>query len=137
MARTPKEVTDAELAVLQVLWDGGASPVRAIAQSIYPDAGNSESATVQKLCERLLAKGWVARDRRRRPHTFRALLDREDLIGRQLKSVADRLCEGEYVPLINHLVRGGKLSADDLRLLKTEVAKLDAERRSARGKRSP
>lgn len=125
MARTPKDVTDAELAVLQVLWDRGALSVREIVEQIYPGGGNSEYATVQKLCERLLAKGCVARDRRRRPHQFRAVVNRDEMIGRQLKSVADRLCEGAYVPLINHLVQGGSLSSDEIKSLREVVEQLD------------
>ena len=130
MARTPKDVTDAELAVLQVLWDRGSVSVREIAEDIYPGGGNSEYATAQKLCERLLAKGCVARDRRRRPHQFRAVLDRQAMIGRQLKSVADRLCEGAYVPLINHLVQGGALSADEIKSLREVVEQLDRNKAS-------
>ena len=55
MARTPKDITDAELALLEALWDDGPASVRTLADSLYPEAGSSESATVQKLCERLLA----------------------------------------------------------------------------------
>ena len=126
MARTPKDVTDAELAVLQALWDGGSTSIRELVERIYPGGGNSEYGTVQKLCERLLAKGCVARDRRRRPHQFRAVLDKEALIARRLSSMADKLCAGSYVPLLSHLVQGG-LTAEELRALRKQVDALDDE----------
>lgn len=124
MARTPKDITDAELAVLQALWDRGTASIRELVERIYPGGGSSEYGTVQKLCERLLAKGSVARDRRRRPHRFRAVLDRKELIGRRLETMADKLCAGSYVPLLSHLVQGG-LTLDELRALREQVDALD------------
>ena len=126
MARTPKDITDAELAVLQALWDDGTASIRELVERIYPGGGSSEYGTVQKLCERLLAKGFAARDRRRRPHRFRAILDREQLIARRLSSMADKLCAGSYVPLLSHLVQGG-LTRDELRALREQVDALDDE----------
>ena len=121
MARTPKDVTDAELAVLEVLWEAGPLSIRDVADRLYPGGGTSEYATVQKLCERLVGKGCVARDRRHRPQQFRAAIDRDELIGRQLKSVADKLCGGAYTPLLNHLLQGGSLTAAEIKSLKSLV----------------
>ena len=133
MARTPKDVTDAELAVLQALWNEGPASIRELVDRLYPGGGNSEYGTVQKLCERLLTKGCVSRDRRRRPHTFRAALDRQELIGRRLSAVAAKLCAGSYIPLLSHLVEGGALSADEISALRDQVEKLAGAKR--RGKR--
>ncbi len=125
MARTPKDVTDSELAVLQALWDGGPASIRELVDRLYPGGGNSEYATVQKLCERLLAKDCLARDRRRRPHQFRAILGREELIGRRLRSMADKLCAGSYIPLLSHLVDRGSLTRAELQSLRDQVASQD------------
>jgi predicted transcriptional regulator len=125
MARTPKDVTDAELAVLEVLWDRAAATVREIAERLYPGAGHSETATVQKLCERLLRKKFIRRNRQVRPAVFAAAIDRGTLIGRHLRSVADKLCSGSLTPLLSHLVEAGELTRDDLRALREQVARLD------------
>jgi predicted transcriptional regulator len=53
MARTPNDITDAELGVLQVLWDLGSATVREIVERLYPESTLSLHATVQKLLERL------------------------------------------------------------------------------------
>lgn len=128
MARTPKDVTDAELAILEVLWQRDEATVRELAGILYPGGGNSESATVQKLCERLASKRYVARNRRVRPSTFRAVVDRDDLIGRQLKNVADKLCDGSLAPLLTHLVESGRLEPDDIARLRDQVDRLDRGR---------
>ncbi len=134
MARTPKDVTDAELTVLQALWDGGPASIRDLVDRLYPGGGTSEYGTVQKLCERLLTKGCVSRNRRRRPHRFQAALDRQELIGRRLSAVAAKLCAGSYIPLLSHLVEGGALSRDEISALREQVEKLDSAKRRGRRK---
>jgi predicted transcriptional regulator len=128
MGRPPKDVTEAELAVLQVLWERGPSSVRELADVLYPGGGPSELATVQKLLERLLAKRCAARERRSRPQRFRAAIDRVELIGRRLQAVAETLCEGSYTPLLTHLVEGGALGQEELRHLRDLVERLERAR---------
>src|SRR5262245_19162527 len=105
MPRTPQDVTDAELAVLQVLWEKGPCSRRQIAEALYAEVGPAPYATVQKLLERLEAKDCVARDDGSGTVTFRAVLGREELISRRLRDVADKLCGGSVTPLLMNLVR--------------------------------
>ena len=58
-------VTDTELAILQVLWDRGQASVRELTEQLYSEYSSSQHATVQKLLERLEAKDCVRRNRDR------------------------------------------------------------------------
>ena len=135
MPRNAKDVTDAELAVLEVLWQRGRSAIRELTDALYPQGGASELATVQKLCERLAAKGFVARDRRTRPQTFSAAIDRQELIGRQLKAVADKLCAGSLTPLLSHLVAGRVLERHEVAELQALIDRLDRTPKAPKDKR--
>jgi predicted transcriptional regulator len=104
MARKPQDVTDAELAILQLLWDRGSASVRELAETLYPPGGGSDLATVQNLLKRLESKGCVKRDRSTWPHLFVAAIARDELIGRRLQTTADALCAGSLEPLVTHLV---------------------------------
>jgi predicted transcriptional regulator len=120
MALTPRDVTDTELAILQILWDRGGATRPQVTESLYPGGGAAQYATVQKLLERLEAKGFVARRRGDGPLTFRATLRREDLLGRRLQDLADQLCGGSVTPLILNLVQSESLTPaelDELRAL--------------------
>jgi predicted transcriptional regulator len=117
MARTPQDVTDAELAVLQALWEHGPSARRDLAARLYPAAGNAGYTTVQKLLERLRAKGYVAEQPGHAERTFAAAVSREELVGRRLREVADQLCEGSVTALLSNLVRAERLSPRELREL--------------------
>jgi BlaI family penicillinase repressor len=128
MARTPQDITDAELAVLEVLWDEGPCSIRRITDVVYPDGRPAQYATVQKLLERLEAKECVRRDRGGNVHRFAATLERDVLIGRRLQSVAEKLCGGSWTPLLTHLVHHQKLSAQDRQALRDLVEELDTSR---------
>jgi predicted transcriptional regulator len=128
MARTPQDVTEAELTILQALWEGGPAPIRKLAEAVYGQGGSSSYATVQKLLDRLEAKGFVARDRRGAAHVFRAAIGRDELINRRLRAVADTLCGGSLTPLLTHLVRGRRLSERERQELRALIEHLDRDR---------
>lgn len=132
MAQIRRDVTDAELAVLQVLWDREALTIRDLTEELYPDGGVAHYATVQKLLERLEKKGCVTRTRRRRAHVFAAAIGREELIGHRLQAVADKLCEGSLAPLLTHLVKGRRLTREERRALRQLVSDLDQRARRRR-----
>lgn len=127
MPRVPQDVTDAELSLLQLLWDHGPSSVRRLAEQMYDRSSASQHATVQKLLERLEAKGCVRRDRGSWPHTFAAAIERGDLIDRKLQQTADKLCDGSIQPLLTHLVKGAKLSAGERQSLRDLLDHLESD----------
>lgn len=119
-----EQVTDGELSILEVIWDQQDPTSRDIAEAIYQQVSDSKMATVQKLLERLEAKGCVARDRRERAHRFSALVSREDFLQNQLRALADRLCDGAIAPLVTTLLRSkgfSKKNRDQLRQLINEL----------------
>ena len=120
---TERPVTDTELAVLRHLWRQGDATVREIAEDLYPEGGASAQATVQKLLERLAAKGCVERRRQGRAFLFSARVSRDDLAERRLWDIADTFYDGALTPLLSHLVEGGRLDADDVGQLRRWVAR--------------
>jgi predicted transcriptional regulator len=130
MARKRQDVTDTELAVLEVLWERGPVTRRQIADVLYPGGGAAPYTTVQKLLERLEAKGHVARHSAGETLLFSAAIGRDELISRRLRDVAEKLCGGSLTPLLMNLVRSGPLTPRDLQELQELLRKL--QRRSPR-----
>ena len=136
MKRSQADVTDAELALLQALWDHGQATIRQLVERVYGKDGTSVYATVQKLLDRLEAKGCVRRDRSGPVHVFEAEIGREELIGRRLRAVADALCGGSLTPLLTQLVQGGELSPKDCKELRALIDHLDRRRQAPDGHQS-
>src|SRR5438105_10365294 len=105
MKPLPSNITEAEWAVVQLLWDEGPATVRQLTYVLYPRGGPSEYATVHKLLERLEDKGYVRRNRGSGVYLFRAAVERDDVIGRQLEALMDKMCGGSLQPLLSNLIR--------------------------------
>jgi predicted transcriptional regulator len=130
MPRTPQDVTETELAILQVLWDQETANRRQITDVLYPDGGPAQYATVQKLLERLEGKHLVRHTRC--PDgvlNFTATVAREDFISRRLLDMADRLCGGSLTPLLMNLIRAKPLKAQEFQELQRLVKELGQQSR--------
>jgi BlaI family transcriptional regulator, penicillinase repressor len=120
MARpVAEDVTNTELAILQVLWDQGERTRRQVADVVYPGGGEAHYATVQNLLGRLERKGFVRSNRNGNVLVFTATVDRDELIRRRLQGLADKLCGGAAAPLIMNLFRSQPLSAAEVEQLYT------------------
>lgn len=117
MVKKPVAVTDAELAVLKVLWTRGPLAAKAIAEAIYPDGAESEFAAVHSFLQRLERKGLVARDRSSFVHVFSPAASQADVLGQELKTLAERLGADSIAPLIMQLI-------DQKRLTRKEAAEI-------------
>jgi predicted transcriptional regulator len=106
-------VTGAELNVLEELWRRGEATIGDLRDALYPQGGGSKFATVQKLLARLVAKGFVARRKDEANWIFHALVARDDLIGGELRRVADRLGSNSMTPLLTYLVETGELTSKE------------------------
>lgn len=120
MAAPREPIADAEMEVLKVLWTEGSLSARELTEAVYGEANASTIGTVQKLLQRLEAKGCVKRDRSQYVHRFAAKVTQAQVAGRQLELLAKKVADGSLVPFITHLVQAGRLSEQE----KAEIRKL-------------
>lgn len=113
-------VTDAELAVLKILWAQGPLTAKAITEEIYPDGAESEFAAIHSFLQRLERKGLVGRDRTSFVHIFTATGTQADVLGQELHSLAVRLGADSIAPLIMQLIAEKRLNKNEL----AEIRKL-------------
>jgi BlaI family transcriptional regulator, penicillinase repressor len=125
MEQSFKDVSDAELQVLRVLWDRGPSTIGQVTDALYPSATDANYASVQVFLNRLEAKKHVRRDRSGRAHVFHALTDRDELVGRRLRVMAEKLCGGLMGPLLTHLVKAEALTPEEIQELRQLMDQLD------------
>src|SRR6266446_10731613 len=127
MGRSPREITDAELSVLNELWQRPSATVPELTEALYGNTPPALLATVRTLLARLEEKGCVSRDRTRWPHHYRAAVKREDLASNRLQATADELYDGDLAPLLTHLVRSERLTAEDRENLRQVLDELDGK----------
>ncbi len=109
---------NAELAVMELLWRDGQVTSRQIIDQLYPDTPKPQHGTVQRLLQRLAAKGFVVRDRSLGISVFSPAISRDAYASAQLESLANRLTQGSLAPMITRLVAENKLSHAEIERLR-------------------
>jgi BlaI family transcriptional regulator, penicillinase repressor len=115
---TRPPLANAELAIMDLLWDEERLTAREIRERLYPESPKAQHGTVQRLLQRLEEKGYVRRDTRLAVHLFSAAVGREDYASSQLESLAERLTHGSLAPLVTHLIEQNRLSPAELQRLR-------------------
>jgi BlaI family transcriptional regulator, penicillinase repressor len=132
MGRKPADVTETELAMLEVIWRFGRATRRTIADALYPAVDVAHYATVQKLMQRLEEKGYVRHKREGGTLVYTARVDREQLLNQRLREIAERMCGGSVAPLVMNLVQSEPLSSAEIDELQ---AFLNEKKRLAQSKK--
>jgi predicted transcriptional regulator len=99
MARSRPRPTDAELAILSVLWTRGPSTVRQVHEAL---AGARETGytTTLKLMQIMAEKGLVTRDESARTHVYTARVSRDDTQRQLVSDLVDRAFGGSAAALV-------------------------------------
>lgn len=123
MPRERQSATDAELAVLKLLWERGPLTARAIALALYSGCTESDMGSVHSLLLRLERKAMVARDRSSYVHVFSPRVTRSELAGQELEAIAQKLTDGSLSPFLTHIVQQKRLSRAEINELRELLAK--------------
>jgi BlaI family transcriptional regulator, penicillinase repressor len=118
-----ERISDAEHAVMEVLWREAPLAAADVAQRIDPARGWSER-TVKTLLGRLLAKGALVHEEEGRRYLYRPAVARDDHAVTESRRLIDRLFGGRAAPLVAHLAASDGLSDEDLAELESLVREL-------------
>lgn len=105
--------TDAELAILGVLWQQGPSTVRQVHEVLSVDRPIGYT-TVLKLMQIMTVKGLVERDETQRTHVYRPQMSAERTQRQLVADLLDRAFQGSAQKLVMQALSTGKVSADEL-----------------------
>jgi predicted transcriptional regulator len=125
-------LANAELSVMELLWDEGPLTARRLRERLYPGSEKAQHGTVQRLLQRLEDKGFVRRKRDLGVQLFASTVTREDYAAGQLESLAQRLTGGSLAPLVTHLIEERRLSQTEIERLRRILDEDAATRRGGR-----
>ena len=116
--------TDAELAILRVLWDRGPSTVREVhgALSATQDSGYT---TVLKLLQIMTEKGLVVRDESQRAHVYASRLSEQRTQRQILGDLVDRAFGGSPAKLVLQALSGRRATNQELRDIRAMLDQLE------------
>lgn len=127
MAKKPlPRPTEAELAILRVLWDRGPSTVRDVQQALEVARGTGYT-TALKLMQIMIEKGLVRRDDSQRTHVYEAVLPAEATQRQLVRDLLDRAFGGSARQLVMQALSAKKASKADLAEIRRLLDEMEAQ----------
>jgi BlaI family penicillinase repressor len=108
-----ERISDAEHAVMEVLWDEAPLSAQDVSERLVPTRDWSAN-TVKTLLGRLLAKNIIGHEEEGRRYLYRPLVARVDYVTGESRRLMDRLFGGKLTPLVAHMAERDALTADDI-----------------------
>lgn len=121
--------TDAETAILSVLWLQGPCTVRRVHEALT-ERGTGYT-TVLKLMQIMASKGLVVRDESKRTHVYTAALPQARVQARLAADLAARAFAGSTSQLVLRALQSGQTSADELQEIRAMLDRLEAGQEDA------
>jgi len=105
--------TDAELAILRVLWHDGPCTVRAVQEALNRERPTGYT-TVLKLLQIMTEKGLVRRDESKRAHVYKASASEEDTQTQLVDTLMERAFGGSAAQLVMRALSSKKTPKKEL-----------------------
>jgi BlaI family transcriptional regulator, penicillinase repressor len=113
MAMGETQLGRMQFRIMQVLWDRGHASAREITDALNESEAVAHS-TVQTLLRQLEAKGAVGHDADDRTFVFFPRLKEDKVKRTAAREMLDRIFGGDVGNLVAHLLKGERLSRDEL-----------------------
>src|SRR5689334_20498334 len=111
IAAMKRRPTDAELAILRVLWNRGPSTVREVAEAMRHQGAYT---TVLKTLQIMTDKRLVRRDEAARTHVYAAAVSEASTQRQLVTDLLQRVFDGSSTKLVLQALQAGKASPDEL-----------------------
>ncbi|MDI1442846.1 BlaI/MecI/CopY family transcriptional regulator [Polyangium sp. 6x1] len=119
--------TDAELAILRVLWRRGPSTVREVHEDLKPVQGTGYT-TVLKLMQIMAQKGLVERDEAGKSHVYRAMIPEEQAQKGLVHDLVEKAFGGSASRLVLRALSAERASREELAEIRALLDDIEQKR---------
>jgi BlaI family penicillinase repressor len=126
------DLPSAELEVLRVLWEHGASTVRQVLDRLHAQGREIAYTTVLTFLTRLEQKGFVRSDKSGMAYVYAPTVTRRTVTKSRLRTLLEELYDGAAAPLVLQLMKEERFTPDEIRQFQDLVQSI--ERKDVPGK---
>jgi len=116
MSKEKGMLTDAELEIMQVVWDRGKATVRDVYETLN-ERRKVAYTTVLTMMKLLEHKGFLSRDDSERTHVYKPRRQRQRVVSAMVDDFIERVFQGASRPLLMHLLEENDLSPEEIEQL--------------------
>lgn len=131
MAQPAAKPTEAELAVLQVLWANGPATVRQVNEQLNAKGGRTIGyTTTLKIMQIMLEKGLLSRNAESRSHIFSALVEESAVQRSLLSQFVNKAFRGSTSQLVLEALGQHEASEDELAAIKQLIERIENQKKN-------
>lgn len=123
MADSAPKISEAEMQLLQLLWEESPLGATEIAERVSDERGWTLT-TVKTLLARLVAKGALTAKPQGRKYLYAPAVERDQVAASQARGLIDRLFGGRVSPLVAQLAEQRQLDEQDIAELEALIRSL-------------
>lgn len=112
--------TDAELEILQILWEKEKASVREV-HNVIASTKNVGYTTTLKLMQIMFEKGIVSRDDRAKVHIYEPTIDKNATFNAIINRITNNLFKGDKTALVKQIISADSVSKENLEEIKTAI----------------
>ncbi len=116
-----RDLSKAELDVMEVLWRKGNATVKEVQTDLGKDRKLAYT-TVATLLNRLRGKGYVGAVEKNFAYEFRPLAQRDQVLRRKLDDLVNQVLRGDVSPLAAYIAENRKLTPEQIAALEAMIA---------------
>ncbi len=124
-----KKPTEAELEVLQILWQHGPCSVRFVNTALSQNREVGYTTTL-KMMQVMTEKGLLTRDTAQRTHLYQAAVKEEAIKANLVDKMVDTVFQGSPLQLAIQALGHSKAKGEDLEALKAIIQQLEKQSKS-------
>lgn len=124
--KLPRQPTDAQLAILSILWRLGPSTVREVHEALPPEQRRGYTTTL-KLMQIMAEQGLVARDESQRSHVYTAAVGEEETRTELVDDLLDKAFGGSAAALAMRALSDRPATPEELAAIREMLDSLERE----------
>ena len=120
-------LTEAELRIMNVLWDKGSCTVHEVLQFLprKPALAYNSILTIIRILE---TKGYVRHIKDRRAHVYMPRIDRKDATRSEVRHLVSRFFGNSHEQLVLNILEEGSIDAEELERVRQLIERSNRER---------
>lgn len=120
--------TDSELEILQILWQNGASTVKAVNEKLNEKKETGYTTTL-KMLQIMFEKNLVERDENERSHVYKSVIDKNDIQKILLDKLLETAFSGSAANLVLQALGNSQPSKEELKKIKELLNQIEKDQR--------
>ncbi len=129
MEKTMMKPTEAEIEILEVLWENGSQTVRFVNEELEKKGKNVAYTTTLKMMQIMTEKGMLARILHGRTHIYTPLMEKDHARNMLVTRMINSAFGGSAAQMVLQALGNHRASAEELKEIKDLIEKLEEEQK--------